>query len=227
MIDSPTYIRSMLGPRDGVLDGVLREALLGERMPAIQVDDNGGRVLQLLTMLHRPRLVVEVGTLFGYSAIHIARGLPPAGRLITIEDDAHSAELARTYLHQAGVGDRVEVVTADAAAHLATMQAGSVDMVFIDADKKSYPQYLKLCFPLLRSGGLLIADDVAGGDFSGESEAGAEPDREAAAIDTYTRAVARSGRLFSAFVGTAHGLLISVKNPQPAADPAADPVEAR
>ncbi|WP_069812840.1 O-methyltransferase [Streptomyces sp. TP-A0874] len=214
MTGSPDhYIRSMLGPRDGVLDEILRDALLDKRLPAIQVDDNGARMLQLITMLHRPRLVVEVGTLFGYSAVHIARGLPPDGRLVTIESNAESARLAEGYLKRAGVADRVEVVHADAATHLATMDPDSCDMVFVDGDKKSYPQYLKLCFPLLRSGGLLIADDTAPGlDFSGESEPGADPDREAVAINTYVRAAARSNRLFSAFVGTTHGLMVSYKD---------------
>ncbi|MBC7272228.1 MAG: hypothetical protein H5T76_26560, partial [Streptomyces sp.] len=65
----------------------------------------------------------------------------------------------------------------------------------------------------LRSGGVLIADDVApGGDFSAEAGPGDDPDREAAAIDTYVRAVGRSNRLFSAFVGTGHGLLVSFKD---------------
>ncbi|KAF0646845.1 hypothetical protein K701_26470 [Streptomyces fradiae ATCC 10745 = DSM 40063] len=213
MTRSPVYLRSLLGPRDETLDGILRDALLEKKLPSIQIDDNGARMLHLLTLLHRPRLVVEVGTLFGYSAIHIARGLPPDGHLITIESDADAARNARAYLDEAGVGDRVEVVHADAVTHLATLRPDSVDMVFIDADKKAYPQYLKLCFPLLRSGGLLIADDVApGGDFSGESEPGADPDRETKAIATYVSAVARSNRLHSAFVGSAHGLLVSYKD---------------
>ncbi|MET9914238.1 O-methyltransferase [Streptomyces sp. NPDC006476] len=214
MTDSPaSYIRSMLGPRDAALDSVLRDALLSRDLPAIQIDDNGARMLQMLTMLHQPRLVVEVGTLFGYSAIHIARGLPPGGRLVTIDNDPQATALCRKYLNEAGVGDRVEAVTADASEYLATLEPESVDMVFIDADKKSYPLYLKLCFPLLRSGGLLVADDVApGGDFSGESEDGADPSRETKAITTYVGAVARSNRLFSAFVGSTHGLLVSYKD---------------
>ncbi|MFE8910945.1 O-methyltransferase [Streptomyces globisporus] len=212
MTRSPAYLRSLLGPRDHVLDAVLRDALLNKKLPSIQIDDNGARMLQLLTMLHRPQLVVEVGTLFGYSAIHIARGLPPNGRLITIESDAEAARNARTYLDESGVGERVEVVNADAVSYLETLRPESADMVFIDADKKAYPQYLKLCFPLLRSGGLLVADDVApGGDFSGESEPGTGPEREAKAIATYVGAVARSNRLFSTFVGSAHGLLVSYK----------------
>ncbi|WP_326821665.1 O-methyltransferase [Streptosporangium sp. NBC_01756] len=206
------YIRSLAGPREEILDEILRDAILREGMPSIQVDDNEARVLQLLTMLLRPRRVIEVGTLFGYSTIHIARGIPEGGKLISLEVDPHAASLAQRYVEQAGVEDRVEIMVGDAAELLSGMERDSVDMIFIDADKKSYPDYLKACFPLLRPGGLLVADDAfAQGDFSAESEAGAPPDREFRAINTYNRAVMRSNRLFSALVGTKNGLMISYK----------------
>ncbi len=212
------YIRSVLGPRDPVLDEVLRTSLATFRMPTIQVDDNAGRVLQLLTKMHRPARVLEIGTLFGYSAIHIARGLPEGGRLTTLEIDPAAAELARRNLAHAGVGDRVDVVVADAADYLLTVPPRSIGMLFIDADKKSYATYLKYGFPLLEPGGLLVADDAfARGDYSGESEADAAADREVKGILTYARAVGRSPRLFSAFVGTTNGLLVSYREPDDAA----------
>lgn len=154
------YIRSLAGPREEILDEILRDAILREGMPSIQVDDNEARVLQLLTMLLRPRRVIEVGTLFGYSTIHIARGIPEGGKLISLEVDPHAASLAQRYVEQAGVEDRVEIMVGDAAELLSGMERDSVDMIFIDADKKSYPDYLKACFPLLRPGGLLVADDA-------------------------------------------------------------------
>jgi predicted O-methyltransferase YrrM len=88
----------------------------------------------------------------------------------------------------------------------------SIGMIFIDADKKSYPQYLKAAFPLLEPGGLLVADDAfAVGDFTGESSGDADADREAQAIRSYARAAGKSPRLFSAFIGTDSGLMVSVK----------------
>ena len=85
-------------------------------------------------------------------------------------------------------------------------------MIFIDADKKSYPRYLAASFPLLEPGGLLVADDAfALGDFSGESSDGGDGAQELAAIHTYNRAVGKSARLFSAFIGTRNGLLVSSK----------------
>ncbi|CQR66120.1 O-methyltransferase [Streptomyces leeuwenhoekii] len=206
------YLRAVLGPRDPVLDDILRRSLLDDRFPTIQVDDNAGRILQLLTRLRRPGHVLEIGTLFGYSTIHLARGLPEGGRVTTLEIDPRAAEVARRNLRTAGVDDRVDVVVGDAFAYLASVPQESVGLVFIDADKKSYPDYLKLCYPLLEPGGLLIADDAfAQGDFTAERVEGSDEDREVKAIHQYNRAVGRSTRLFSAFVGTESGLLVSVK----------------
>lgn len=203
------YVRSILGPREPLLDRILRDSLLGHGLPPMQIDDNAARVLELLTLLHRPERVIEVGTFVGWSSIHIARGLPPGGRLTTLELDADIADLARRNLAAAGVEDKVEVVTGPAADYLRAVAPKSVDMLFIDADKVSYPEYLKLSYPLLRSGGVLIADDAFGqGNFSAESGGG---DAEAAAISTYNRAVSRSPNLFSAFIGTNNGMLVSYK----------------
>lgn len=210
--DPRQYVRSLVGPRDPVLDGILREALLQHRLRPMQVDDNAGRVLQLLTRLKAPRLAVEIGTYFGYSAVHIARGLPEGGRLISLELDPALAELARVNLARAGLADRVRIEVGSAASALARCEPGSVDLIFIDADKVSYPDYLKLCFPLLASGGLLIADDAfASGDFSPESGGDGTGVEEVQAIKSYNRAVLRAGSLFSAFIGTENGLMVSQK----------------
>lgn len=209
MVTPAAYVRAIFGPREPLLDKILRESLLGHGLRPMQVDDNAARVLQLLTLVHQPRLVIEVGTFFGYSSIHIARGLPPDGRLITLEIDGEIAELARRNLALGGIEDRVSVVVGQAADHLRDVEPKSVDMIFIDADKVSYPEYLKLCYPLLRSGGILIADDAFGqGDFSTEAGGGAD---ETVAINTYNRAISRSPQLFSAFIGTNNGLLVSYK----------------
>jgi caffeoyl-CoA O-methyltransferase len=170
------YARTMLGPREPVLDTILRRSL-SAGMPTIQVDDNAGRLLQLLTAMQRPRRVIEIGTLFGYSTIYIARGLPPGGRITTLEIDPVAAGIARENLDTAGVGDKADIVVGDAVDHLATIEPQSVGMLFIDADKKSYPTYLKHAFPLLEPGGLLIADDAfADGDFRAESESDVDSD---------------------------------------------------
>lgn len=213
MTTIPTsYIRSVLGSREPLLEDILKRSLLTNRMRPMQVDDNAGRILQLLTLLRRPRHVIEIGTLFGYSAIYLARGLPEGGRLTTLEIDAAAADVALHNIEAAGLADRVNIVVGNAIDYLATVPPESIGMIFIDADKKSYSQYLKLSFPLLEPGGLLVADDAfAQGDFAAEQDGGADSDRERKGIRAYARAVGKSPRLFSAFVGTENGLMVSYK----------------
>lgn len=110
------------------------------------------------------------------------------------------------------VGHLVDIVVGDAVEYLATVPPESVGLLFIDADKKSYPAYLKHGFRALEWGGLLVADDAfARGDFTGEAGPDPTEDREVRAIAAYARAVGRSPLLLSAFVGTENGMLISVK----------------
>lgn len=209
---SPAYMRSVLGGREAVLDEILRESLLIDNMPTLQIDDNAGLILQLLTTIHKPRHVLELGTLFGYSTIYLARGLPDGGKVTTLEIDPSAATLARRNVEKAGVADRVEIVVADALDYLSDLAGESFGMIFIDADKKSYPTYLTCCLPLLEPGGLLIADDAfAEGDYSQESAEGDEGRVESEQIRNYARQVGETSGLFSAFIGTETGLLISRK----------------
>jgi predicted O-methyltransferase YrrM len=206
------YIKTILGPREKLLEEILKDSLLGHGLLPMQVDDNAARFLQLLTMILRPQRVIEVGTFFGYSSIHIARGLPEGGRLTTLEIDGEAAALAQRNLDTAGLSDRVDIVVGDAADYLIQVQHKSIGMIFIDGDKRNYPNYLKLSFPLLQLGGVLVADDTfAHGNFSGEGDDGGDGSTEIRAINTYNRAVAKSPQLFSAFVGTNNGMLVSFR----------------
>jgi predicted O-methyltransferase YrrM len=180
-------------------------------MPTIQIDDNAGHALQLLTMLRAPSHVIELGTLFGYSAVYLARGLPPHGRLTTVERDPVRAELARKNIQKAGVGDRVEIVIGDATWYLTRVLPQSVGMIFIDANKEAYVHYLKLCLPLLEPRGLLVADDAfAEGDFQQDST-NTPPGSGTKAIQDYVWAVCKSKRLLSFFLGSENGLLVTMR----------------
>jgi caffeoyl-CoA O-methyltransferase len=117
----------------------------------------------LLTMLARmvgARTVVDVGTFTGLSALAFARGLVPGGRVISCDVSDRYLELAREHWDLAGVADRIDFRLGSAARTMDTLAPGSVDVVFVDADKMNYPKYLALAVPLLRSGGLLLADNV-------------------------------------------------------------------
>jgi caffeoyl-CoA O-methyltransferase len=132
-----------------------------EGMPAIQVGPSEGKTLQLLMRMIGAKKVVEVGTLAGYSAIHMARGLAAGGHLWTIEYEHKHAEVARAALKVAGVADRVTVLEGAGVDVLPTLeQHGPFDAVFIDADKANYDQYGRWAAKHTRPGGLLLGDNA-------------------------------------------------------------------
>ena len=147
-------------------DAALHAALAANKaagLPPIDVSPPQGKMLHLLVRLTNTRRIVEVGTLGGYSTIWMARALPPGGRLVTLEIDPRTAEVARSNIERAGVADRVEIVVAPARDTLEQMIADDpepFDLFFIDADKESNADYLRLAIRLARPGALIIVDNV-------------------------------------------------------------------
>ncbi|MEZ4465388.1 MAG: O-methyltransferase [bacterium] len=174
-----------------------------EDMPAIQVGRSEGRLLSLLVRLVGARRVVEVGTLAGFSAIHLARGLPPDGHLWTIEFDAHHADVARTNIAVAGLSDRVTVLEGAGQDLLPTL-SGPFDLVFIDADKEGYDFYGRWAAANLRPGGLLLADNAC---FFGKL---LDPHRAAAAAVRRLHTEARDA-FETVCVPTPDGLLLGIR----------------
>ncbi len=151
-------VRRLFAHEDPALAGA-RERAAAAGLPLIEVAPEDGALLGFLVASIGARRVVEIGTLFGYSAIWMARALPPEGRIITLEANARHAEVAERNLEIAGVGDFVEVRVGPALELLAGVEM-PVDFVFIDADKESYPAYLKWARGGLRPGGLVAVDNA-------------------------------------------------------------------
>ncbi len=162
-IDS--YVEGLFAPPDPALEGALRRSREAG-LPEIHVSPNEGKLLQLLAEIAGAKRILEVGTLGGYSTIHLARALPEEGLLISLELDEGYAGVARESLAKAGVEDRVEVRVGDARELLAGMVesgAAPFDLTFIDADKVSYPEYLEWALQLSRPGWLILADNTIRG----------------------------------------------------------------
>lgn len=155
------WIESNLVSQDTVLAGALA-ASAEAGLPAIQVSPAQGQLLELLVRMADARSVLEIGTLGGYSTIWLARGLPTDGRVVTLEFDPRHAEVARGNLAAAGLGDVVEVRVGAAAALLPDLQ-GPFDLVFIDADKASTPEYFSHALRLSRPGTVIVVDNVVRG----------------------------------------------------------------
>jgi caffeoyl-CoA O-methyltransferase len=147
-------------PHDAALERAFR-APDAHALPAIQISPSEGKVLTLLMRMLGARRVVEVGTLAGYSALCLARGLPPEGRLLSFEADPRHAAVARDNIAFAGEATRVEVRALPALEGLADLGGHPpFDAMFIDADKAGYPDYARWANQHLRPGGLLIADNA-------------------------------------------------------------------
>ncbi len=156
------HLARALLPADGVLEQVLEENRAAG-LPPIDVSPLQGAFLTLLARITGARRVLEIGTLGGYSTIHLARGLGDGGRLVSLEFEPRHAEVARRNVERAGLTGVVDVRVGAALDTLPVLEregAGPFDLVFIDADKGGYPQYLQWAVRLSRPGAVLVGDNV-------------------------------------------------------------------
>ena len=156
------YIENLFTPPDPLLDAALKSSVAAG-LPAIQVSPAQGKLLHLLARAHGARRILEIGTLGGYSTIWLGRALQPDGNLITLEVDPRHAEVARTNIARAGLAGLVELRLGPALETLPTLVTegkGPFDLIFIDADKPGYSDYLGWALRLVRPGSLIIADNV-------------------------------------------------------------------
>jgi predicted O-methyltransferase YrrM len=147
---------------DDTLDAALA-ASDAAGLPAIAVAPNQGKMLQLLATMQRAKRILEIGTLGGYSTIWLARALPADGALISLELSPEHAKVARANLERAGVAQVASVVVGPALESLEKLvqdETAPFDFIFLDADKRSYPDYLRLALALSRPGTAIVADNV-------------------------------------------------------------------
>ena len=132
-----------------------------ENKKDIQLSPEEGKLLSMLLSIHKARYVLEIGTLVGYSCCWIATALPEDGKIITIEVDKMRFEMARQNFSKTRFEKKITAINADAISYLQNLKIDyELDAVFIDAKKEDYCTYLELTYPLIRKGGLIIADNT-------------------------------------------------------------------
>lgn len=203
------YLQEVFGAEDEALKRLRLEAAKAG-LPDISIGPVVGRFLKMLTAMSRGLLALEVGTLGGYSALWIARGLRPLGRLITIESEPRHADFAERQFSAAGMGNRVHLRRGAALEVLPRLAAelppASVDLVFLDADKREYPDYWKMLRPLVAPGGLVVMDNSLGsGDWWIDTPGPAS--REAA--DRANRMIAADGDFEAVSLPVRQGVLVA------------------
>jgi predicted O-methyltransferase YrrM len=156
------YLAARLGPSDQLLDRVL-EAGAAAGLPPISISANQGRLLAVLVAVSGAQRLLELGTLGGYSAIWMARALPPGGRLITVDADESHLAVARSSIAMAGLEGIVELRLAPAAVELARLEAEGAapfDLVFIDVDEPTNAGLFPAARRLVRPGGIIVVGAV-------------------------------------------------------------------
>lgn len=178
-------------------------------LPAISIQPEEGRFLQLMVRSCQARKALEIGTLGGYSGIWIARGLLPGGKLITLEKDPYHAKVAREHFKKAGVDGFVEVRVGDAHHQLASLSSESpFDFVFIDAEKGGYADYYEWAIANLRTGGVVSMHNA----FAGGRVLEHHPDHGTAEqMQRFNARVAADARVISVIYPAGDGTLLAVK----------------
>lgn len=154
------YIERHAGPVSPLLEELERETREKTRNPGMLTGKVEGTFLRMLVCVSGARKVVEIGTFTGYGALMMAEGLPADGELVTCDVSEEHATIARRYFDRSPHGKKIRLVLGPAAETLRQIPDGSVDFVFIDADKESYPAYYEESVRIVRSGGLITADNV-------------------------------------------------------------------
>ncbi|HEX8258472.1 MAG TPA: O-methyltransferase [Allosphingosinicella sp.] len=194
-----TYFAERLAPSDPVLGAVLA-ANAEAGLPPHDVSPLQGRFLELMVRLTGASRILEIGTLGAYSTLWMARALPPGGRIVTLETDPRHAGVARANLALAGVADRVDLRAGPALETLPGLDdLAPFDLVFIDADKPSNPDYLAWALRLTRPGSLIVADNVVRGGAVADAASG---DPRVHGIRRFTDLIAAEPRLIATAVQT-------------------------
>ena len=209
----PEYIEQHSSPESPVLQQITRSTHLEVINPRMLSGHVQGRVLSMLSQMIQPKRILELGTFTGYSALCLAEGLTEDGRLITIEHNDEMEDSIRRNLALSPLGEKIELVIGDAKEAMRRLgerrEAKGTevfDLVFIDADKKEYCDYLDLVLPLMREGGWILADNTL---WDGHIiESAYDKDKQTVALRAFNDKVMQDERLEKVILPLRDGLTI-------------------
>ena len=204
------YIEQHSSPESDVLKRITRSTHLEVINPRMLSGHVQGRVLSMISQMIQPQRILELGTFTGYSALCLAEGLTEDGKLITIEHNDEMEPSIRRNLTLTPLGDKVELVIGDAIEVLRGLDE-KFDLIFIDADKKQYCDYLDLVIPLLRPGGWILADNTL---WDGHIiDPAYDKDKQTIALRAFNDKVMQDERLDKVILPLRDGLTIIRKKP--------------
>ncbi len=188
-----------------VLARLSRATHLRTHQPQMLSGHLQGAFLQMISYMIKPSAVLEIGTFTGYSAICLAQGLQPGGKLITLDCNPEMEDFASPYFKESGLEDKITMLIGDATGIIEKLQ-GPFDLVFIDADKDNYINYFELVFPKVAPGGYILADNTL---WYGRVIAPvAEADRETAGIINFNKHVSQHKGIEHVLLPVRDGIMI-------------------
>jgi caffeoyl-CoA O-methyltransferase len=194
-------------PESDLFQRLREETFAKMPYPEMQVGRIEGRFLKMLVRLTGARRILEIGMFTGYSALMMAEGLPADGHIITCDVNPKAEEIARRYFNESPDSHKIEIRMGPALDTIRTLQ-GPIDMVFIDADKTNYPNYFDAVLPLIKPGGLIVADNVL---WSGKVLNPEDDDTRA--IVEFDRKVQSDPRVENVLLTVRDGMMLAWKRP--------------
>ena len=167
-----------------------------------------GRLLSMISRIVRPKVVLEIGTYMGYSALCLAEGLALGGKVITIDVNEETNAVAKGFWERAGMSDRIESHLGEASEIIPALSE-TFDIVFVDADKENYSNYFDLVIEKTSTGGLIIADNVLWSGDVLNAEAGKEVKESTKALHEYNMKVNADERVSNILLAVRDGLMIA------------------
>lgn len=203
------YAESHTQPETLLLQKINRETHLRTLNPRMLSGHLQGRVLSMLSRMIRPKVILEIGTFTGYSAICLAEGLTKGGKLITLDVNEEIEPMTRTFIQESEYAEAIEFVIEDAKTYIPRLKE-SLDLVFIDADKEGYADYYELVMPLVREGGYIIADNVLwDGKVIDREEV--KSDKDTKAIVEFNKKIYNDPRVINVLFTVRDGLMVMQK----------------
>jgi predicted O-methyltransferase YrrM len=207
--DLAAYCENFTAKESELLSELNRETHLKVLSPRMLSGHLQGRLLSVLSSLVKPEYILEIGTYTGYSALCLAEGLSENGKLITIDPNEETNLIAKKYFERSAFSDKIELINGDASKIIPTI-THPVDLVFIDADKRNYALYFDLVIEKVRTGGMIIADNVL---WSGKVlEQESKMDKDTEAIHSFNKKIQEDKRVSNALLPVRDGLMLMIKN---------------
>jgi len=207
-LKAEAYARSNTTQLDTVLQEIEDHTLANHPHAQMLSGHVQGKVLEMISRMIAPKKILEIGTFTGFSALCLAKGLQPGGKLYTIELRDDDAATARQYFKKAGATGEIELLVGDALQIIPSL-AETWDLVFIDADKVNYINYYELTLPSVKKGGWILADNVL---FHGEVLEETVKGKNAKAISAFNEHVRKDDRVQQVLLTVRDGLLLIQKH---------------